>query len=132
MKKLLVLAIGIGMVSLSFAQVQRKATVKTDTSATTQIKPDAVAGKKQMMRELDLSKEQKAKLKEIRQSGKAQKEAIEGDDKLSATEKETKLKALRKEQAKNTMAVLNEEQKARMMQMRKEKKDKNAADMETE
>jgi hypothetical protein len=39
---------------------------------------------------------------------------------------------LRKEKAKNTMAVLNEEQKARMMQMRKEKKDKNAADMETE
>ncbi len=84
------------------------------------------------MKELDLTREQKIKLKEMRQLAQSKKEAIENDDKLSAPEKETKLKELRKEQAKNTLYVLSPEQKQKMLQLRKEKKSGQMNEMENE
>ena len=71
----------------SMAQLKRTAT----PSANKQIKdssmntPGVNAGvgqvnKREMMRELDLTREQKGKLKEMRQSNKAKQEAIENDD----------------------------------------------------
>jgi len=118
--------------SFSFAQVQRKIS-KTNSVDTVAEKTEAAGvSKKQMMRELNLSKEQKAKLKAVKQSGKDKKAAIENDNTLTAAEKENKLKMLHKEQAKNTMTVLNEEQKAKLVKMRKEKKSKNTDDMEIE
>ena len=85
-----------------------------------------------MLKELDLSREQKIKLKELRQSMKEKKEAIENDDKLSGPEKETKLKELRKEQAKNTMSILTPEQKVKMLKMRKDKKGGEMDEMDNE
>jgi Spy/CpxP family protein refolding chaperone len=84
------------------------------------------AEKKDLLKELDLTKEQKSKLKEIRQSGKAKKEAVENNDQLSESEKKTKLKELQKEQAQNIQAILTDEQKEKLKAKRQEaKKEKN-------
>jgi hypothetical protein len=125
MKNLTLLIVGSFIASLSFSQVQRKAAVanKPDSAAITADRK-TLSGKEKIKvaRELDLNKEQKSKLKEIRQSAKVKKEAVENDDKLSATEKQAKLKELQREQLKSTMSILNDEQKEKMKEMRKNKK----------
>ena len=74
-----------------------------------------------MFRELDLTREQKIKMKEINQSMKASRETIENDTTLSETEKKTKLRALKKEQIQKIQAILTEEQKNKFRQMREKK-----------
>ncbi|MGG9961141.1 hypothetical protein [Ferruginibacter sp. SUN106] len=135
MKKIIGVLVCSLIFSISFAQVQRqKKTVdKSDSSLnTTAQKQDAGMNKREMMKDLDLTKEQKGKLKEIRQAGKAQKEAIENDEKLSADEKQAKLKGLKKEQAKSTMSILSREQKLKLLKMRQEKKGGMMDEMDNE
>jgi hypothetical protein len=83
--------------------------------------------RKKMMQDLELTKEQKVKMKEIQQAGKAKKEAIEADSKLSDTEKRTRLRALQQEQMQNMMKILDpaqrEKMKAARMQIRQQQKD---------
>ncbi len=109
---------------LSMAQVQRTGTPsrKTDSVATTQGVNNAGndMNKKKMMRELDLTKEQKIKLKEVRQANKAKQESISNDDKLTPEQKDAKMRELRKAQAQNMQGILNEEQKEKMKTMRQE------------
>jgi hypothetical protein len=125
MKKIISLFVFISLISFSVAQVQRKINAEN--------KPDSVmnnsdkkqgqfANKKKLMKDLDLSKEQKSKLKEQRQIAQEKKAAIEGNEKLTPAQQEAKLKELRKEQAKNTLDILNEEQKEQLKKMRKDKK----------
>jgi hypothetical protein len=133
MKKISALIVLTFIISLSFAQVQRK--VKTENIAdsitkTGERKKGYKANKKQAIRELDLTKEQKGKLKEQRQAAKDKKAAIQNNESLSAEQKEAKLKELQKEQAKSTMGILNEEQKEKMKKMRKEKKGKKTGEAE--
>jgi hypothetical protein len=111
-------------IAASFAQVQRKSSkIAADTSnAVAERKTAKIGSRKEQMKELDLTREQKVKLKEIRQTGKAKKAAIEADDKLSNDEKKTKLKELQKEQLTNTMSIMSEEQKEKMKTMRKQNK----------
>jgi hypothetical protein len=129
MKKLVTLIVFSFIITLSFAQVERKSnnSVKTDSVKHKIDRKDdsARVSKKQMMKDLNLSKEQKIKFKEARQANKAKKEAIENDDKLSKEDKEVKLKALHQEQAKNTMGILNDEQKEKIKNRQKEKQYKN-------
>jgi len=136
MKKIVSMMALVFLAACSFAQVQRNMTsslAKTD-SADGGIEKRKAAGmdKKQMLKELDLSREQKIKLKELRQSMKEKKEAIENNDKLSDPEKQTKLKELRQEQAKNTMSILTPEQKVKMLKLRKEKKGMEMDEMDNE
>jgi hypothetical protein len=133
MKKISALIVLTFIISLSFAQVQRK--VKTEniadsTSKTGERKKGDKANRKQTIRELDLTKEQKGKLKEQRKATKDKKAAIQNNESLSAEQKEAKLKELQKEQAKSTMGILNEEQKEKMKKMRKEKKGKKMGEAE--
>ncbi len=133
MKKVTAFIVLTFIISLSFAQVQRKvkAENKSDSSTNTiERKKGDKVNKKQMIRELDLTKEQKGKLKEQRKSAKDKKEAIQNNESLSAEQKEAKLKELQKEQAKSTMGILNEEQKEKMKKMRKEKKAKKMDEAE--
>jgi hypothetical protein len=137
MKKLSALIVFSFIITLSFAQVERKSnhSVKTDSVKHKIDRKDdsARVSKKQMMKELNLSKEQKIKLKEARQQNKAKKQAIENDEKLSKEEKEVKLKTLHQEQAKGTIDVLNEEQKEKLKKMKQGKKGKKGKKMgETE
>ena len=116
--------IGISLLMLitgyvSLAQVQRTPVKqKTDSSAIV-IEPEKNKdSRKEMFRELNLSREQKIKMKEINQSMKASKEAIENDTALSETEKKAKLRVLKKEQVQKIQALLTEEQKVKFQQLR--------------
>ncbi len=109
---------------LSFAQVQRIVAPKQVDStghqpAINDGRNDKI-GRKQMMRELELSKDQRSKLKEIRQSNKVKKDEISNDDKLTTEQKDAKLRELQREQAQSTMTILNDEQKAKIKTMRQE------------
>ncbi len=119
--------IGIGLLMMisctCFAQIQRTVVKqKSDSTAVEQVPENKDGSRKEMFRELDLSKEQKAKMKEINQSMKASKEAIENDAVLSDTEKKEKLKLLRKEQTFKIQAILTEEQKIKFRELRAKKK----------
>ena len=117
---------------MSIAQVQRAVTPPKATSPVSNINiqntpgADAVdnMNKKRMMRELNLTREQKIKFKEFRQSNKAKREAISNDEKMTADQKEASLKALKREQTQNIQTILTAEQKAKMQAMRQERKKK--------
>lgn len=123
MKKIVFIVLMICSVSISFAQVKRvKPVAQPQDTSNAGANTHSAGQKKALMRELNLSKEQKGKLKEIKQAHKVQIDEVQNDAKLSAEEKKAKLKALKMEQLKKTMAVLNEEQKAKMKAMRSQNK----------
>lgn len=96
------------------AQIERKpAVVKTDSAAssTSSDKQMNKQGRKDRMKDLDLTKEQRSKMKEIRQSGKAAKDAIENNTNLSDAEKKKQMNALKKEQTQKIQAILTDEQR---------------------
>lgn len=126
MKKILVALLTTTIVFTAGAQVQRKkTTVSTDSTAIAA--PAKTRGeKREMMKELNLSKEQKIKLKNLKQDNKAKIDAVQNDASLSDAEKKVKLKELKKQQLLSTMSVLNEEQKAKLKQLRKDKKEDEA------
>lgn len=107
------------ILSLSFfaltasAQIERKAVVvKADSAqtATADNKADKQT-RKERFKELDLNKEQKGKMKEIMQTGKAAKEAIENNTQLSEEYKKKQLRELQKAQAQKIQAILTPEQR---------------------
>ena len=100
----------------SAAQIERKpiAAVKTDsTSVASASGTNEKMNRKDRLKELDLTKEQKIKLKEIRQGNQAAKSAIENNTRLSEEEKKKQIRALQKEQAQKVQTILTEEQKAK-------------------
>ena len=106
---------------LSFSQVQRVVTPSKQSDAGVTQPGDnnpEKMNRKKMMRELNLTKEQRSKLKEMRQSNMSKKDAISNDDKLTDEQKEVKLRELKRGQAQSTMTILNDEQKAKMKTMR--------------
>lgn len=96
------------------AQIERQpVVVKADSARQASVaynKPDKQS-RKERFKELDLTKEQKGKLKEIMQSGKAAKEAIENNAQLSEDDKKKQLRELQKTQAQNVQAILTPEQR---------------------
>ena len=103
----------------SFAQIQRTVVKqKNDSTVTEQVNTKGDGAKKQMLRELDLTRDQRAKMKEINQSMKASKGAIENDPALSEKQKKQKLKAFRQEQVAKIQAILTEEQKINFREQR--------------
>lgn len=111
---LIILLVLFGSLS-STAQIERKTeSLKADSINNAQVdnkknKPT----QKDRLEELDLTKEQKGKLKEIRQSGKAAKDAIDNNTQLSEVEKKKQLRNLKMEQAQKVQGILTEEQKAK-------------------
>ncbi len=102
---------------LSFAQVERKTVVKDQADSVSTASFKEQAGKndrKQMIKDLHLTREQQAKMKEIHQSGRSKKEALLNDNKLTNDERQVKLRALQKEQFDSTMRILNDEQQQKM------------------
>ena len=99
----------------STAQIERKsAVVKTDsTTGVSSANTNDKMNRKDRLKELDLTREQKIKLKEIRQSNQAAKAAIENNTGLSEEEKKKQIRTLQKEQAQKVQAILTEEQKAK-------------------
>ena len=116
--KMLLLLIFTILTSFSFSQVQRKTRPLGLKDTVEVVKGSDEMDKKEMMRELNLTREQKIKMKEIRQSGKAKKETIDNDDTLTPEQKKEKLKELRKEQLQKVQAILTVEQREQMRAMR--------------
>ena len=79
--------------------------------------------KKVMMDELNLTKEQRGQMKQIKQTGKAQKEAIDSDTTLSVEQKKMKLKELHKQSEKSVDAILSDAQRIKMKQIRGQMRD---------
>lgn len=103
------------------AQVERKP-AKADSAATTSsVNKMNKQSKKERMKDLDLTREQKMKMKEIRQSGKATKESIENNTSLTEPDKKKQLRALQIEQAQKIQEILTDEQKAKFKADRQNK-----------
>lgn len=110
----IIISLLLGTLSVT-AQIERKTeSIKPDSSNSVAAKNnDNKQSQKDRLKELDLTKEQKAKVKEIRQAGKASKEAIENNTELNEADKKKQLRLLQREQAQKIQAILTEEQKAK-------------------
>jgi len=122
----------------TFAQVQRKV-ADTNKIAGTEQKQNAMVNepasfskkkdKLKLVKALNLTREQKKKLKEMRQANEAKKVAILNDGSLTADQKQSQLKAIKRSAAVDLQGILNEAQKKKMKEMRKERKDGNGDEM---
>ena len=123
MKKYITISLLMMISCTCFAQIQRTVVKqKNDSTVTEQTPQKKDESKKEIFRELDLTKEQKVKLKEINQSMKTSKENIENDPALTDTEKKEKLRSLKREQAVKIQAILTEEQKIKFRELRTKNK----------
>jgi Spy/CpxP family protein refolding chaperone len=76
---------------------------------------------KEIADELDLTADQKAKAKDIRQNYKVKMEAIKNDNSLSQEQKKEKFQALMKAQQEEMKSILTKEQAEKMNSMRKQR-----------
>lgn len=123
MKKLFLFAFaGLLFAATGNAQVKRNSaqsqTMQSDTSHHFR--------KGKMMDNLNLTAEQKAQLKSMRQDAKQQREAIQNDASLTADQKKAKMKELHKTQSDKMKSILTPEQqatwKANMQQVKEARK----------
>lgn len=104
------------------AQIERRPfVVKADSAQTTSsdTKVDKQS-RRDRFKELDLTREQKGKLKEIMQAGKAAKDANENDTKLSDEDKKKQKRALQKAQMQKIQTILTTEQLAKFKASRQD------------
>lgn len=93
------------------AQVERKpVTVESEEAA----KPQKKESRSDLLKQLDLSKEQRNKLREIRQAHASAKAFIENNSQLSEAEKKKQLRALQKDQADKVKTILTTEQQEKL------------------
>jgi Spy/CpxP family protein refolding chaperone len=96
------------------AQIERKpVAAKTDSTQAVNDDKAKQQNRKDRMKELNLTREQKNMLKDIHRSGKAEKDAIENNTQLSEEEKKKRLRELQKKHAEKLQAILTPEQLAK-------------------
>ena len=118
MKKLLSISLAaLLFTATTFAQTERPTEAKPATE-----KQDKKKDKLKMAKELGLSKEQMAQMKENHKTMKAKKEALKANDGITVKEMREKKAALKKEQDDNMTKILTPEQKTKFDSMRKNKK----------
>jgi Spy/CpxP family protein refolding chaperone len=112
-----------GAMMLPIAALAQSSTTGTaadnSASAATSQAPDKERGEK-FAEKLNLSSEQKADLKSIRDNMKQQAQAIKNDSSLTPDQKNAKFKELRKSSHEQMMAKLTPDQQAKFKEMRKE------------
>ena len=119
MKKLFVFVISVCFViSNTIAQVKRE----VNPSQTSQSNTTQKNKKKEMMKELNLTKEQRAQMKEFHQSMKQKKEDINNDQTLTEEQKKIKMQELHKEQKHKMNAILTPGQREKMKEQKKNSK----------
>lgn len=118
MKKIFAILAITFMGQLAFAQQASSTEAGKSKSERKEFHKRGKHRKAAMMKQLNLSEEQKAKLKEMKAAHKERAQAIKNDSKLSDEQKKEQLKALKGERKKNMEAVLNDEQKAQMKEMK--------------
>lgn len=110
---------------ISVAQIERKPSPSKQEDSALSQPSNSMNNRKDLLKDLDLTREQKIKLKEIRQANMAKKEAIENNSQLSEEEKKKQFRELQKEQAKNVQAILTDEQKEKFKAKRQEMMQEN-------
>ena len=112
--KISLLAFALSLVTLSAsAQIERKPVVAAKSDSTQTTTTDNKVDKqsrKERMKELDLTREQKGKMKEIMQANKAAKDAIENNTQLSEADRKKQMRELQKSMAQKIQAILTPEQ----------------------
>ncbi len=109
MKRLLIVCAALVLgVSVSFAQ----------TSDSTTHKYHKGKHQHEMYKQLNLTADQKSKLKEYNKSAKEQHDKIANDQSLTQEQKTTQLKQLREDRKKQMASVLTDEQKQKMKSLR--------------
>lgn len=74
------------------------------------------------LKSLNLSEDQKAKFKALREENRKQREELKKNDNITVKEWKTKMEAQRKEQRAKFQSILTEEQKTQLEKSRQEKK----------
>jgi len=69
---------------------------------------------------VNLTDDQKAQMKKIREDAKSQMDAVKNDSSLSAEQKQTKIKGIRRDSHKQVEAMLTPEQRKTMKEWRHE------------
>src|SRR5437764_10994922 len=101
------------------ALAQTGAAADNSANAATSQAPDKERGEK-FAEKLNLTPEQKADLKSIRENAKQQAQAIKSDSSLTPDQKKAKFKELRKSSHEQMMAKLTPDQQAKFKEMQKE------------
>jgi periplasmic protein CpxP/Spy len=123
MKKLFLFAVaGLLFAATSNAQVQRN----SPHSQTMQSDSSHHSKRGKMMDNLNLTADQKAQMKTMREDSKQQRDAIQNDASLTQDQKKEKMKELHKTQSDKMNSILTPEQqatwKANMQQMKENRK----------
>ncbi len=126
--------ITMGLMLASFQLVQAQET----TQSPQELSKNKVAQKgrrgkgmqdrKAMMQELNLSEEQKTKLREMNEGNRQKKQAILSNSQLTEEQKRSQLNELRESGKGNLQQVLTDEQKAKMKDLRMKRRDKMRSD----
>ena len=105
------------------ALAQAGSTASGDNAATAQTQPKERGERgEKFAKELNLTPDQQAELKTIRENIRQQAQAIKNDSSLSADQKKAKSKELRKSSHEQMMAKLTPDQQAKFKEMRKERR----------
>ena len=117
MKKLLALSFAAAILTFT-------ASAQTERSTEGKAKMERLSARNEkgkMLKELDLSKEQKAQLKVQHQEMKAKREALKTQDNITVKEMREKQAALQAQQKSKMESLLTAEQKTKMAELKKQK-----------
>lgn len=126
MKKLLLSAFTVIAISLSVAAQDTASAKRQDNKSLKSAYKAGKQDKRDKMKALNLSEDQRKGMKENREEYKTKIAVVENDQSLTEAQRNEKKDALKKEQKSNTQALLTPDQKARMSAARKtDRQEKN-------
>lgn len=121
---MLILAVTF-MGQLLYAQETTSTELNKSKSETSAHQKKGKHKKGEMLQQLNLTDEQRTKLKGMKADHKQKRDAIKNDNSLNEEQKKEKMHALKEEQKKNMQSTLTDEQKQQMKEMKvKSKKGK--------
>jgi len=131
MKKILIVLLLSFTMAVSFAQIQRNAPLpgNSTTSDSTQTNKPTF---REQIQALNLTKDQKIQIRQLRQDSKANRETIMSNDSLTQDQKQMLLKSLRKQTAASFNAVLTDDQREKWQAMKAERKNNKNNQQENE
>ncbi len=120
------------LVLCTSAQVQRKAIANDDSgriassdNKNSRYESGRKEGNGNMFKELNLTADEKRKMREIQLANKAKKEFVLNNASLSGDQKKEKLKEIQQDGLNNLQQVLSDEQMGKLKALRREKKISN-------
>jgi len=120
MRCLLIIVCALGMTPLAaYAQTQDHGTPDQQVPVVRrQREPNS------MRQKLNLTDDQKAKMKDLRQQTRQQVQAVRNDSSLAPEQRAAKIREIRRNNMKRMQSILTPEQRKQMQQMRRERRQK--------